>query len=76
MVIAQEPAQSLTALHRPLAVALPVPRKQQDVPLPLVIPLRMEMFDVFAQARRKERSPNRITLDKHSSLTDLTQRSA
>jgi hypothetical protein len=26
--------------------------------------------------RRKERSPNRITFDKHSSLTDLTQRSA
>jgi len=27
-------------------------------------------------ARRKERSPNRITFDRHSSLTDLTQRSA
>ena len=27
-------------------------------------------------ARRKERSPNRINFDRHSSLTDLTQRSA
>jgi hypothetical protein len=27
-------------------------------------------------ARRSERSPKRITLDRHSSFTDLTQRSA
>src|SRR5580693_1669634 len=27
-------------------------------------------------ARRSERSPNRISLDRHSSFTDLTQRSA
>ena len=76
MIVAQKPAQSLAALHRPLAVAVRVPRKQQDVGLPLVIPLGMEMIDVFAQRPPKVCSPNRITFNRHSSLTDLTQRSA
>src|SRR5882757_6881893 len=49
MVIAQEPTQSLAAPHRPLAAAVRIPRKQQDVTLPLVISLGMEIFDVFAQ---------------------------
>jgi hypothetical protein len=49
MVIAQEPAQSLAAPHRPLAVAVRIPGKQQDVALPLVIPLGMEMVDIVAQ---------------------------
>jgi hypothetical protein len=49
MVIAQEPTQSLTAPHRPLAVALRIPRKQHDVALPLVIPFSMEMVDIVAQ---------------------------
>jgi hypothetical protein len=30
-------------------VALRIPRKQQDVALPLVIPLSMEMVDIVAQ---------------------------
>jgi hypothetical protein len=46
------------------------------VAFPLVIPLGMEMFDIVAERRGRERSPKRITLDKHSSLTDLTQRFA
>ena len=37
MIVAQEPAQSLAALHRPLAAAVRVPRKQQDVALALVV---------------------------------------
>ena len=49
MIVAQEPAQSLAALHRPLALTICRQRKQQDVALPLVIPLGMEMVDVFAQ---------------------------
>src|SRR6266478_3780001 len=42
-------AQSLAAPHRPLAVAPRIPRKQQDVALPLGIPLSMEMLDIVAQ---------------------------
>ena len=49
MIIAQEPAQSLAALHRPLALPIRRQRKQQDVALPLVIPLGVEMVDIVAQ---------------------------
>jgi len=49
MVIAQEPTQSLAALHRPLPVDVCIAREQQDVVLPLVIALSMVMLDVFAQ---------------------------
>ena len=77
MVITQEPTQSLTALHRPGAADAWITGEQQDVVLPLMIALSMVMLDVFAQgARRRKRSPKRITLDKHSSFTDLTRRSA
>jgi NAD(P)-dependent dehydrogenase (short-subunit alcohol dehydrogenase family) len=48
MVIAQEPAQSLAALNRlQLGPGIRVTREQQDVTLPLVVPLSMIMFDVF-----------------------------
>jgi hypothetical protein len=76
MIVAQKPTQSLAAPHWPLALPIRHPWKQQDVALPLVIPLGMEMVDIVAQRPPHERSPNRITLDRHSSLTDLTQRSA
>ena len=49
MVITQESAQSLAALNRPVATDVRTPREQQDVALPLMIPLGMEMFDIFAQ---------------------------
>jgi len=50
MVIAQEPTQSLAALNMLLlAVDVGVTRKQQDVTLPLVIPLGMIVFNEFAQ---------------------------
>src|SRR5260370_30919184 len=55
MVIAQETAQSLAAAHWPLALPIGYPRKQQDVALPLMIPLSVEMVDVVAQ-----RSPQRL----------------
>ncbi len=35
MIVAQEPTQSLAALHRPLALTIRRQRKQQDVALPL-----------------------------------------
>src|ERR1700757_2506611 len=49
MIVAQKPTQSLAAPHLPLAVPIRRPRKQQDVTLPLVIPLGMEMVDIVAQ---------------------------
>jgi hypothetical protein len=49
MVIAQEPAQLLTALHRPLALPIAFTGKQQDVTFLLVVPLGMEMVDIVAQ---------------------------
>lgn len=49
MIVAEKPAQSFAALHRPVALTIRVPRKQQDVALPLVVSLCMEMIDVFAQ---------------------------
>jgi hypothetical protein len=49
MIVAQKPTQSLAAPHRPLAVAVRIPRKQQNIAFPLVIPLGMEMVDVVAQ---------------------------
>jgi hypothetical protein len=76
MVAAQKPAQSFAALHKPLGMAVRVPRKQQDVAFPLVVPLGMEMVDVVAQRAPQRVSPNKITFDRHSSLTNLTQRSA
>ena len=48
MIIAQEPAQSLAAPHRSFAVAMCVPRKQQNVIFPLMIPLGVEMVDIIA----------------------------
>ena len=49
MIVAQEPTQSLATLHRPLAAAVRVPRKQQDVALALVVPFGVEMIDIVAQ---------------------------
>jgi hypothetical protein len=49
MVIRQEPTQSLAALNRPRATNIRVPREQQNIALSLMIPLRMEMFGIFAQ---------------------------
>src|SRR5260370_18474199 len=49
MIIAQKPTQSLAALYWPLALPIRRPRKQQDVTLPLMIPLDMEMVDIVAQ---------------------------
>jgi hypothetical protein len=46
---AQEPTQSLAALHRPLAVDVIIAREQQDVVLPPMIALGIVMLDVFAQ---------------------------
>jgi hypothetical protein len=49
MVITQESAQSLAALHGLLVADLRVTREQQDVAFPLMIPLGMVMFEIFPQ---------------------------
>jgi hypothetical protein len=49
MIVAQKPTQSLAAPHKPLAVAARIPRKQQNIALPLVIPLGVEMVNIVAQ---------------------------
>ena len=59
MIVAQKPAQSLAAPHRPLAVAVRIPRKQQNIALPLVMPLGMKMLDIVAQ-----RSPQRALAEE------------
>jgi hypothetical protein len=60
MVIAQEPTQSLAALHGPLTTNVCIPR-EQDIALPLVISLSVEMLDIFAQ-----RPPQRaLTEENH-----------
>ena len=59
MIVAQKPAQSLAAPHGPLAVAVRIPGKQQNIALPLVIPLDMEMLDIVAQ-----RSPQRALAEE------------
>jgi hypothetical protein len=53
MIVAQETSQSLATPHQPLALPSRRP-EQQDVALPLVVPLGVEMGDVFA-----ERQPER-----------------
>jgi hypothetical protein len=49
MIITQEPTQSLATLHRPVPTSFRDPTEQQDVGLPLMIPLGMVMLDVFVQ---------------------------
>ena len=68
MVIAQEPTQSLVAPNRPLAAAMRIPRKQQEVALPLMIPLGMEMVEVFAQCRAAAPAPDRGAAQHHRSF--------
>jgi hypothetical protein len=49
MVIAQEPPQSLAALHGALAVNACIAREQHDIALSLMIALGMIVFDEFVQ---------------------------
>jgi hypothetical protein len=56
MVVAQEPTQSLPALHGPSATEVRFAREQQDVTLALVISLGMTMSDEFVQ-RPPQRAP-------------------
>ncbi len=69
MVITQEPAQPLATSNRSRATNIRILWEQQDVALSLVIPLDMEMFDIFVQ------HPPQGALAEQS-FTDLTQRSA
>src|SRR4030088_177242 len=71
MIIAQKPTQSLAAPHWPLALPIRRPRKQQNVTLPLMIPLGMQMVDIVAQ-----RPPQRALAEQdHLGQTLLLDRS-
>jgi hypothetical protein len=48
MVITQEPTQVLAALNRSRATNVCIPREQQNIALSLMIPLSVEMLDIFA----------------------------
>ena len=60
MVIAQKPTQSLAAPHWPLALPIAISRKQQNIALPLMIPLGMEMVDIVAK-----RMPQRALAEEY-----------
>jgi hypothetical protein len=75
MIVAQHPTQSLAATHWPFALQWRL-RNQQDVAFPPVISLAMEMVDILSQRPPQRSLANKTTLDRHSSLTDRTQRSA
>src|SRR4249919_806239 len=62
MVVTQEPTQPLATSHRPTPTNFRDPRKQQDVGLPLMIPLGMIVCNILAQ-----RPPQR-TLTKENEL--------
>ena len=49
MVIAQEPAQPLAALHGLRVTNVRIQGKQQDITFPLMISFSMVMLDIFAQ---------------------------
>ena len=76
MVITQEPTQPLATLHRFITTRFHDPTEQQDVGLPLMIPLSMVMRNIFAQRPPQRALTKENEFDKHSSFTDLTQRSA
>jgi len=76
MIVAQKPTQSIAAPHRPLALPIGYPRKQQDIALPLVIPLGMEMLDIVAQRPPQGALAEEDYLGQALLLDRLTQRSA
>ena len=49
IVIAQEPTQSLAALHRPLAPDVRITREQEDIALSQMIAFGMIILDEFVQ---------------------------
>jgi hypothetical protein len=52
MIIAQQPTQSLLASHWPLALPIRHPWKQQDVALPLMVPLSAAAITQTAMRRK------------------------
>ena len=69
VIITQEPTQSLAALNRLLlAAGVRVTREQQDVTLPLVIPLSMIMFDVLVECAPQGALAKEITTGPYSGM--------
>jgi hypothetical protein len=70
MIITQEPAEALAALHGLFATDLRVTRKQQDVAFPLVVPLGMVMLDISL----KRPSQGALAEQNHPAQTLLLHR--
>jgi hypothetical protein len=77
VVVFQQASQTLSA-SRTVAVldGLVGGRKQDYVSLALMISLGVECRTYSPSARPGDASPNRMNLDRHSSLTERTQRFA
>jgi len=50
-------------MHGLLAMIVLIPREQQDIALPLVIPLAVVMLDIFAQEGNEEAADDRRRAD-------------
>src|SRR5215469_4323100 len=77
LVIFQQAAQSFPAPHRSLFPScLGLKRKQYAIFLALMVPLFMVMQQILLQGSPQQGLSDRMSFARHSSLTDLTQRSA
>jgi hypothetical protein len=74
MIVPQKSTQPVATSHWLVVVCFADPMEQQQVVLTLVISLCMIVRDIVLHL--SERSPKGMIFDKHSSLTDRTQRSA
>ena len=78
LVVFQESTQPFATLNWALTLsALAGRRKEQDIALPLMIPLVMVMFTILFQHVPESALPqNRINCDRPFALTDRTRRFA
>jgi len=78
LIVLQQTTQSFLATHDSVIPARPSIRQwdQQPVLLALVIAPLVVMCHILLQARRSGLSPNKMSFDRHTCFTDLTQRSA
>ena len=77
-IVLQQTSQSFFSTHNSVIPARPSIRQweQQPVLPTLVIALLVVMGHIFLQGSAQHLSPNKISFDRHSCFTDLTQRSA
>jgi len=77
LVILQQAAQSFSTPHcSRVPSCLRLQRKQDPIAFALMVALLVVMRQILLQGSPQRASPNRMSFARHSSLTDLTQRSA